>query len=68
MSNQVDRAKAYIESHGHEAFITPEGLLAKTWAVFTDLDHEDNAYEELEVFPVVNGEVSIRAIRDWLGY
>ncbi len=74
MSNHIDRAKAYIESHGHEAFITPDGLLAKSWVVFDGRvsryfdDQNDNAYEELEVFPIVDGMVSIKAIRNWLGY
>lgn len=66
--NNYQNAIKFIQSHGHFAILTPEGVLARSEAVYTD-GREDKLIEELEVFPVDhNGNVRARDVRVWLGY
>lgn len=61
----------FIQSHGHFATETVEGVLATSWEGGNDwhIAEEDDQYCEAPmVFPIVDGNVSSRAVRDWLGY
>lgn len=70
----VENAMAFIKHNNVECFMTPEGVTAKAEAVMGDNvmrylpDDEDNWFEELQAFPVVNGMVDIKPIKQWLGY
>jgi hypothetical protein len=47
------------------AFYTP----LTTYGAAIQVHHyEDDMFEELEVFPIVDGMVSLKAIRDHMGY
>jgi hypothetical protein len=66
--NNYQSAIKFIQSHGHFATLTPDGVLARSEAVYTD-GREDRLVEELEVFPVDHdGNVKAHDIRVWLGY
>lgn len=66
--NNYQSAIRFIQSHGHFATLTPDGVLARSEAVYTD-GREDKLIEELEVFPMDdNGNVKARDVRIWLGY
>jgi len=64
----------FIEDHGHFATATAEGILAISWeggaayAAALDIEEGDEWCEAPMVFPIVDGNVSTRAVRDWLGY
>jgi Ca2+-binding EF-hand superfamily protein len=66
--NNYQSAIKFIQSHGHFATLTPDGVLARSEAVYTD-GREDRLVEELEVFPVDHdGNVKAHDVRVWLGY
>lgn len=66
--NNYQHAIKFIQSHGHFATLTPDGVLARSEAVYAD-GREDKLVEELEVFPVDHdGNVKARDVRNWLGY
>lgn len=65
----------FIQDHGHFAAVTADGLLALTECAYTvdgacaaGVDYDDRFFVEPTVFPIVDGNVSNRAVRDWLGY
>ena len=63
-----EKAIDYIKSHGANAMITVEGILAISDSVYTD-GREDRLVEDMAVFPLDDdGRASSRAIRSWLGY
>ena len=71
--NNYQSAIRFIQSHGHFATLTPDGVLARSEAVFvaspTFTAGDDNYMEELTVFPVDHdGNVKPRDVRAWLGY
>ena len=73
--NSYQHAIKFIQSHGHFATLTADGVLARSEAVFGDNvmkympDDNDNFMEELMVFPVDHeGNVKARDVRNWLGY
>ena len=67
-------AMEYIRRHDHDCYITPEGVTAVGLSVMGDnvmqyvADSDDNWFEELQAFPIVNGMVDITPIKQWLGY
>lgn len=65
----------FIQDHGHFAAITADGVLALTECAYTadgacaaGIEPNDRYFVEPTVFPIVDGNVSTRAVRDWLGY
>ncbi|MGV1835242.1 hypothetical protein ACQZ6C_10810 [Rhizobium rhizogenes] len=72
----INQALNYINNvHvGYQAFACEDGLVFKSEVVLDDRtmrhsdDQDDNWFEELEVFPIVNGMVDLAAIRAHMGY
>lgn len=78
----AERAKAYIRSHGWEAFDTLDGVVAISPLGYDPEQHgveaDDRWCEEAMVFPVhfepspkdgfAIAHVDGRAVRHWLGY
>lgn len=55
--------------HGYHAFSCADGLVVRCEAVIRYAeDQDDNVIEELEVFPIVGGMVSMTAVKQWMGY
>lgn len=71
-------AMAFIKHNNVECFMTPEGVTAKGWLASTPraktweevkaTDYDDIYMEELQAFPITNGMVDIKPIKQWLGY
>lgn len=70
----VARALAFLRLHGNvmHASVTPDGIIATSWANLAACEaatlDNDEWFEETAVFPVVDGNTSMYAIRAWLGY
>lgn len=66
------KVQAFIEDHGHRAFVTKDGLLAFSEAFYVEpipAMRGDGLFEEPAVFPIDDmGRVDSRAVRLWLGY
>lgn len=75
MQTTVSKAIAFIAAHDHFATETADGLLVTTWcglsadaAEANGIPADDTWWMESTIFPVSDGMVSLRAVRDWLGY
>ena len=71
--NNYQSAIRFIQSHGHFATLTPDGVLAQTQCrmMLTDeaFKADDVWFDENTVFPVDHdGNVKPRDVRAWLGY
>lgn len=70
------KVQAFIEDHGHRAFVTKEGLLAMSDDCYVldtreglAVPEDDRWCEAPAVFPIDDmGRVDSRAVRLWLGY
>jgi hypothetical protein len=59
-------AAGVIRSHGHRAVVECDGRV-HAWCLA--VTRNGAVYEHLDTFrPNAHGEISTRAIRDWLGY
>lgn len=71
----VQNTIEFIKSHGFHACETAEGVLALMDCVHTlegakqaGIEADDRCFDEPAVFPIIDGNVSSRAVRAWLGY